>query len=90
MHASKHATFLFDRAGFVRDSSMSRAMPRSVRPSSLLWMLGASAAAAVATAAIHPAAAEAPVRVMLLPHTHDDPGWTASIAEYYEGGYEYK
>ena len=87
MHASKHATFLFDRAGLCETS---RAMPRSVRPSSLLWMLGASAAAAVATAAIHPAAAEAPVRVMLLPHTHDDPGWTASIAEYYEGGYEYK
>jgi len=30
------------------------------------------------------------VRVMLIPHTHDDPGWTATIEEYYNGGYEYK
>ena len=30
------------------------------------------------------------VRVILLPHSHEDPGWTHTITEYYHGGYEYK
>ena len=30
------------------------------------------------------------VRVIVLPHSHEDPGWTHTINEYYHGGYEYK
>lgn len=29
-------------------------------------------------------------RVILLAHSHEDPGWTNTIEQYYEGGYEYK
>lgn len=30
------------------------------------------------------------VRVIVLPHSHEDPGWTQTIDEYYHGGYEYR
>ena len=26
-----------------------------------------------------------PVRVMIVPHSHEDPGWTQTIDEYYNG-----
>ena len=50
----------------------------------LLWA-GLGLLAALPARANRGAATPVPVRVMLVPHSHEDPGWTQTINEYYNG-----
>ena len=65
----------------------SQSQPNPAMRFGLIWvgLVWAALAARGDRSSDRSAVPPVPVRVMLVPHSHEDPGWTQTIDEYYNG-----